>query len=84
MYSLGYGKNDLLEGDVNVITALGRTSSKVLRINTIKTIGNFKRNYCVVVQKLPDSLFIDGIIGLDFFKNKELTINFKEGFITLL
>ncbi len=83
MTVIGYTKFDLLDGKLSVTTATGDTVAKVLKLESLKTLGLLRSNYLITVQKLPYKLFIDGIIGLDFFKNKELLINFKEGFISL-
>ena len=40
-------------------------------------IGLIRRNFKVISRSLPIGLGIDGLLGLNFFQNKELTIDFK-------
>jgi len=40
-------------------------------------LGLIRRNFKVISRTLPVGLGIDGLLGLNFFKYKELTIDFK-------
>ena len=37
----------------------------------------------VISHKLPNTTYIDGLLGLDFFRNKKLTVNFVKGEVEL-
>ena len=46
-------------------------------LDNIMAIGLIRRNFKVISRALPVGLGIDGLLGLNFFKHKELTIDFK-------
>ena len=54
-----------------------------LTIDKIESLGHEHLNFPVVAHTLPPAAAIDGLLGLDFFRNQELTIDFRNGLITL-
>ena len=48
-------------------------------VDSITAIGITRRNVKVKAQQMPNGSGVYGLLGLDFFENTRLTINFKEG-----
>ena len=76
MQYLGYKKNECIN-KIQTVTASKMETAYEFKINNISAIGLTRRNFKVISRALPIGLGIDGLLGLNFFKNKELTIDFK-------
>ena len=76
MNALGYKQQDSI-GATQTITASKRETVYEYSIDNIMAIGLIRRNFKVISRSLPVGLGIDGLLGLNFFKDKELTIDFK-------
>jgi len=76
MTALGYKQQDSI-GATQTITASKRETVYEYSIDNIMAIGLIRRNFKVISRSLPVGLGIDGLLGLNFFKDKELTIDFK-------
>ena len=76
MTSLGYKKEDSIR-TIQTVTASKIETAYEFQIDNIRAIGLTRRNFKVISRSLPVGLGIDGLLGLNFFKNKELTIDFK-------
>ena len=76
MYELGYKKENCIH-TIQTVTASKKETAYEFSIDNIRAIGLFRRNFKVISRSLPIGLGIDGLLGLNFFKNKELTIDFK-------
>jgi hypothetical protein len=82
---IGYRLSDSL-GTVQFETAKGVVDAYVFKIKYIKALGHTKRDIKVCSYDfLGNNVLseIDGVLGLDFFKDTELWINFKKFFIDL-
>jgi len=79
---LGYGVDSSTE-TVRVATGSQFESVPVIGVERIEALGNHKENLPILSKSLPTGLPIDGLLGLDFFRNHRLTIDFREGLITL-
>ena len=69
-------------------TARVATGSRIenmpmLVVSRIAALGRDLTNLEVLCHNLPAGTTIDGLLGLDFFRNQRLTIDFREGLITL-
>ena len=81
----GYHFQDSV-GIVEFETAKGVVSAYIFKIETLKILGIVKRNIEVASYDFIGNnviLDIDGVVGLDFFKNTALTINFRKSTIRL-
>ena len=63
-------------------TAYTVTASKTetvyeFSLDNIMALGLIRRNFKVISRSLPMGLGIDGLLGINFFHNKELNINFR-------
>ena len=76
MNRMGYTAKDAI-GTTQTITASKRETVYEYKLHNFKAIGLMRYNFKVISRPLPFGLGIDGLLGLNFFKNKELTINFK-------
>ena len=81
LYKAGYKNDDTIE-KINTTTASGISSGSILKISSIGALGLLRRNLKIISKDLPVTLFVDGLLGLDFFRNKELNLNFKTGILT--
>ena len=82
LYSLGYKKENCIR-TIQTITASKGEKAYEFNIDNISAIGLIRRNFKVISRALPIGLGIDGLLGLNFFKNKELTIDFKSSEIRI-
>jgi hypothetical protein len=68
---------------IQMTTASGVEFVPRLVIDKIEALGQERVNFSVIAHTLPPSASVDGVLGLDFFRNQELTIDFRKGIITL-
>lgn len=77
---LGYGPDDLPE-PVEVETANGIMEAWPIKIREIKALGFSRIDFEVLTYDFFQKGLLspqDGVLGLDFFKNTVLTIDFKK------
>jgi len=55
----------------------------IIVVNRIAALGRELANLEVLCHNLPTGTTIDGLLGLNFFREQRLTIDFREGLITL-
>lgn len=79
---LGY---DIASTSETVLVATGSMYETVPIINAerIEALGGHRENLPILCKSLPPGLTIDGLLGLDFFRGQRLTLDFREGLITL-
>lgn len=68
---------------VRIATASGIVRAPQLAIRRVVALGQQRLNFPKICQSLPRGVSVDGLLGLDFFRNQRLTIDFREGLITL-
>ena len=73
---MGFKEEDSIR-TIQTITASKSETAYEFQIENIMALGLIRRNFKVISRSLPVGLGIDGLLGLNFFKNKELTIDFK-------
>jgi predicted aspartyl protease len=73
---MGYTIKDSI-GKAQTLTASKSETVYEYELDNIMAIGLIRRNFKVISRSLPIRLGIDGLLGLNFFKHKELTIDFK-------
>jgi len=73
---IGYKKENCIR-TIQTLTASKTETAYEFEIDNIMAIGLIRRNFKVISRSLPTGLGIDGLLGLNFFKDKELTIDFK-------
>ena len=76
LHAVGF-KKELAIRTIQTMTASRQESAYEFELPNIKAIGLIRRNFKVISRSLPSGLGIDGLLGLNFFKSKELIIDFK-------
>jgi hypothetical protein len=54
-----------------------------IAVKQMKAFGNVQYNFIVLSHTLPPSATVDGLLGLDFFRERRLIIDFTTGEIEL-
>lgn len=78
---LGYDPTSS-EERVRITTGSGVEFVPQIRVEKIEIPGRFKENFPILCHTLPAGATIDGLLGLDFFREVRLTIDFRMGYIT--
>jgi hypothetical protein len=76
---VGYDLNDATQ--LNVITGSGRESASRVVLDRIETLDMEKISLPILAYSLPESTTVDGALGLDFFEDCRLTIDFRQNTI---
>ena len=76
MTELGYKQQDSIR-TTQTITASKHEIVYEYSLYNIMALGLLRHNFKVISRSLPVGLGIDGLLGLNFFKDKKLTIDFK-------
>lgn len=69
---------------VQVTTGSGVEFTPKVPITSLKTLGRERAPFTVLSHTLPPSAGIDGLLGLDFLRSEVLTIDFRQGTISLI
>jgi predicted aspartyl protease len=80
--ALGYDASQAADR-VHVTTGSGVELSALIEIGKLIVLGQERRSFSVLSHKLPATLSVDGVLGLDFLRNRDLRIDFRTGQITL-
>ena len=70
-------------GTTHTVTASKTETVYEYSLDNFMALGLIRRNFKVISRSLPLGLGIDGLLGLNFFKYKELNIDFKKGEIRI-
>ena len=70
-------------GTTHTVTASKTETVHEYSLDNFMALGLIRRNFKVISRALPIGLGIDGLLGLNFFKHKELTIDFKRAEIKI-
>jgi predicted aspartyl protease len=82
LINLGY--DPALSPDrLQMTTASGVEYVPRIAVDKINALGQERTGFPVVVHTLPPSASVDGLLGLDFFRGQQLTLDFRNGQITL-
>ncbi len=68
---------------VQIITGSGREMAPCVVLDRIEVLGQTRARLPIVCHTLPSSAVIDGLLGLDFLRGQSLTIDFRNGLLTL-
>lgn len=64
-----------------VTTASGIETVASLSVPHIRSLGLERENLMVLAHRLPPGAAFDGMLGLDMFRGRRLTIDFRSGMI---
>lgn len=68
---------------VQVTMGGGVNYSPLIQIERIEVLGQSRDSLAILAHTLPPSASVDGLLGLDSFRNRRLTIDFNKGEIDL-
>lgn len=68
---------------VQVTTGSGIEFAPRVVLEKIVAVGHVRSGFPVLGHTLPPSAGVDGLLGLDFFRGQNLTIDFRTGQVTL-
>ena len=80
--AIGYDPS-LAPDRVEVTTGSGVVYAPRLEANRIIALGQERAYFPVLAHTLPPSAGVDGLLGLDFFREQALNIDFRNGRLTL-
>ncbi|MGA9995301.1 MAG: retroviral-like aspartic protease family protein [Pyrinomonadaceae bacterium] len=83
LVSIGYDPA-LAPNRLQVTTGSGIEFVPRIEISKVTALGQERAKFSVLCHTLPPSAGVDGLRGLDFFRGQSLTINFRNGQITLV
>lgn len=68
---------------VPMTTASGVEYVPRIAVSRIEALGERREPLVVVAHTLPPSATVDGLLGLDFFRGRQLALDFRRGVILL-
>jgi predicted aspartyl protease len=68
---------------VRITTGSGVALVPRIPVGKLRALGQERTNFLVICHTLPPSVVADGLLGLDFLRGQSLTIDFRNGLITL-
>jgi hypothetical protein len=68
---------------VQATTVSGVITTYRLPVQSFTALGQTRNNFLIAARDLPPSASVDGVLGLDFFRDQILTLDFLNGQITL-
>ena len=54
-----------------------------IKLSKIAVLGVERTDFLVLCHALPPGLGVDGLLGLDFLRGRSLSIDFRNGTVTL-
>lgn len=81
----GFSVNDIVQ-EVKIETANGIVNADIFRLDELKSMGIQKRDFEITAYDFLKSGIIsefDGVLGLDFFENHKICIDFTNFEITI-
>lgn len=68
---------------LTLVTGSGIVPAIRFPITSLTALGSSRTNFPIVAHNLPAKSSVDGVLGLDFFRDHILTLDFPKGEITL-
>lgn len=69
--------------EVTMTTAAGVLSASKVTVNSLETLATQRENFKVIANKSSEFIEFDGLLGLDFLRGHRLTLDFREGPLSL-
>jgi len=82
LLSLGFDPSQSTQR-ITVMTGSAFEILPVVVLTRLSALGEHRFGFPVVSHSLPTGIAVDGLLGLDFFRNLTLTIDFRTGQINL-
>jgi predicted aspartyl protease len=80
--SLGYDPAAIRER-VQITTGSSVEFVPRVMVREIQALGQKRRKFPILCHTLPPTTTVDGVVGLDFLRDKCLTVDFRAGGVTL-
>ena len=68
---------------VEIRTASGLEQAAEITLDKIEALEQERTNFVVLSHALPEGARIDGLLGLDFVRDRKLEVDFRLGLIAL-
>ena len=68
---------------MQITTASGVEFVSTIIIERLAVLGHERVNFPVVCHTLPPGMDVDGVLGIDFFQGRRLTLDFRVGLVML-
>ena len=68
---------------IQITTGSGLEFVPRVLVGRVVALGQERTNFPVLCHTLPPSTGVDGLLGLDFFRDQSLTVDFRSGRVTL-
>jgi predicted aspartyl protease len=82
LLSLGFDPSQSTKR-ITVMTGSALEILPVVVLTRLSALGEHRFGFPIVSHALPAAIAMDGLLGLDFFRNSTLTIDFRTGQINL-
>ena len=69
--------------EIEIVTGSGVVRAPVLYLPSLKVLGRTANQLEVVVHDLPPRARLDGLLGLNFFRNYNLFLNYGKGILVI-
>ncbi|MBU2445459.1 MAG: retroviral-like aspartic protease family protein [Bacteroidetes bacterium] len=79
---LGY-EPELSKERINMITASGVEKVPLITLKVVDVLGKRAENIKAIVHDLPQESYVDGLLGLSFLKNFNVSLKFREGVLEI-
>lgn len=66
-----------------ITTGSGTEPVREVQVASIRALGKVRAYFAVLCHTLPSHVGIDGVLGLDFFRDERLVIDFRAGQLAL-
>lgn len=71
------------ENRVEIITGSGIEYVPSIVLKRIEALDHHRESFAVLCHTLPQGATVDGVLGLDFFRKRKLTIDFIQGSVDM-
>ena len=76
-------KSNVIVVDSEVFDAEGKDMAPIITVKQFRSLGESIRDIDIVCHDLPEEARVDGLVGMNFLRNFDITIHFSSGFIEL-
>jgi hypothetical protein len=68
---------------IQITTGSGVEFVPRITVDRIEALGQVRLDFPLLCHTLPPSATVDGVLGLDFFREQRLVVDFRTGLVTL-
>jgi hypothetical protein len=68
---------------VEMTTASSIEHAPLITVDRLEALGHIRTSFLILSHTLPNKADVDGVLGLDFFRGRKLTLDFRIGLLTL-